>query len=188
MQMNQPALLLLADDAHLGNLTKPGVVFVAILITRRHPHHLTNRASYHHLRRRTPCLDRALTNPNDLTPATASDLIWQRLAHRVAHRDAASLRVSRASTARLQPKRTHTCNGNALPTAMPPRYAYADAASLRVRRASTARSQHPSELMPRSRRRASRTAGRRASSVNVCFSNHTALNCLARDVSTQLQP
>ena len=48
-------------------------------------------------------------------------------------------------------KRTHTCNGNALPTAMPPRYAYADAASLRVRRASTARSQHPSELMPRSR-------------------------------------
>ena len=52
-------------------------------------------------------------------------------------------------------KRTHTCNGNALPTAMPPRYAYADAASLRVRRASTARSQHPSELMPRSRRRAS---------------------------------
>ena len=71
MQMNQPALLLLADDAHLGNLTKPGVVFVAILITRRHPHHLTNRASYHHLRRRTPCLDRALTNPNDLTPVTA---------------------------------------------------------------------------------------------------------------------
>ena len=71
MQMNQPALLLLADDAYLGNLTKPGVVFVAILITRRHAHHLTNRASYHHLRRRTPCLDRALTNPNDLTPVTA---------------------------------------------------------------------------------------------------------------------
>ena len=70
-ERQRPALLLLADDAHLGNLTKPGVVFVAILITRRHPHHLTNRASYHHLRRRTPCLDRALTNPNDLTPVTA---------------------------------------------------------------------------------------------------------------------
>ena len=70
-ERQRPALLLLADDAHLGNLTKPGVVFVAILITRRHPNHLTNRASYHHLRRRTPCLDRALTNPNDLTPVTA---------------------------------------------------------------------------------------------------------------------
>ena len=142
MQMNQPALLLLADDAHLGNLTKPGVVFVAILITRRHPHHLTNRASYHHLRRRTPCLDRALTNPNDLTPVTVSDLIWQRLAHR----DGASLRVSRASTARSQHPNELTA---VTATRCPPRYRLVTRTPSLDRALATPKRTHASFALPR---------------------------------------